>query len=46
MNSYTLMGFEVSTPEQVRTILLVAMLKQDTETADKAMALLRMMGAA
>ena len=43
---YTLMGFQVSTPEQVRTILLVAMLKQDTQTADKAMALLRLMGAA
>jgi hypothetical protein len=33
---YTLAGFTVSTAEQARTILLMAMLKQDQPLAQKA----------
>ena len=38
---YSLAGFTVSTAEQVRTILLVAMLKRDEPLAKRAHELLR-----
>jgi hypothetical protein len=43
---YTLAGFTINTAEQARTILLMAMLKQDQPLAAKAHWVLKKLGGA
>jgi hypothetical protein len=43
---YTLAGYTVTTTEQVRAILLIAMLKQDARLAKQALSVLKKLGSA